>query len=262
VILQGAPVLMYHGMGASIPANVDSRERRYWLSPESFARHLEQIRATGQRIRALHDVWAPPEHQPRLSPVVLTFDDGRVSDYAVAFPLLLAARAVAEFFVNTSTMGQPGYLTWGQAAEMRRAGMSFQSHAHDHVVLLGLPRHLLANQLRRSKQLLEDRLGARVDFLAAPYGLFDRRVVAAAREVGYRAVCTSLAWPARPLATTINRVAVFRDTTEQRLAAILRRQPSGYVPAAARAALLYLPKRVLLRLDPRRLGAQAPAEIA
>jgi peptidoglycan/xylan/chitin deacetylase (PgdA/CDA1 family) len=262
VILHGAPVLMYHGMGASIPGDVDSRERRYWLSPESFARQLEQIRAAGQRIRTLHDVWARPDHQPRLSPVVLTFDDGRVSDYAVAFPLLLAARAVAEFFVNTATIGRPGYLTWGQAAEMRRAGMSFQSHAHDHVVLPGLPRHLLANQLRTSKQLLEDRLGGRVDFLAAPYGLFDRSVVAAAREVGYRAVCTSLAWPARPLAPTINRVAVFRDTTEQRLAAILRRQASGYVPAAARAALLYLPKRVLLRLDPRRLGAQAPAEIA
>ena len=58
------------------------------------------------------------------------------------------------------------------------------------------------------------------------------------------------------------RVAVFRDTTEQRRAASLRRQPSGYVPAAARAALMYLPKRVLLRLDARRLGAQAPAEIA
>lgn len=262
MILQGAPVLMYHGIGASIPGDVDRRERRYWLSPESFARQLAQIRTTGQRIRALREVWARPTDEPLASPVVLTFDDGRVSDYTVAFPLLLAAGAPAEFFVNTATIGQPGYLTWGQVVEMRRAGMSFQSHAHDHVVLPGLPRRLLANQLQTSKQLLEDRLGDTADFLAAPYGLFDRRVVETAREVGYRAVCTSLAWPARRLATTINRVAVYRDTSEQRFAAILRRQASGYVPAAARAALMYLPKRVLLRIGPRHLGAQVPAEIA
>jgi peptidoglycan/xylan/chitin deacetylase (PgdA/CDA1 family) len=169
---------------------------------------------------------------------------------------------VAEFFVNTATIGQPGYLSWGQVVEMRHAGMSFQSHAHDHVVLPGLPPRLLERQLQTSKQRLEDRLDTGVDFLAAPYGLFDRRVVAAAREVGYRAVCTSLPWPTRPFATTINRVAVYRDTTEQRLAAILRRQVSGYVPSLARAVLMYLPKRVLLKIGRHHLGAQAAAEIA
>ena len=56
---------------------------------------------------------------------------------AVGDPLLVeaslglgeAAGARAEFFINTATIGQPGYLTWGQVAEMHRAGMSFQSRS-------------------------------------------------------------------------------------------------------------------------------------
>jgi len=158
--------------------------------------------------------------------VVLTFDDGRATDYEVAFPLLLAAGARAEFFINTATIERAGYLTWSQIVEMHRGGMSFQSHAHDHVLLPGLPERLLRNELETSKRLIEDRVGRGVDFLAAPYGLLDRHVVGVAREVGYQAVCSSLSWPARPGGAIVNRVAVYRDTTAARFAGILGRQPS------------------------------------
>src|SRR5439155_26568066 len=121
----------------------------------------------------------------------------------------------------------------------------------DHLVLPGLPPRLLTNQLQTSKRLPEDRLGRTVDFLAAPYGLVDRRVVATAREVGYQAVCSSLAWPARPSAVIVNRVPVYRDTTGQRFAAILERQPRAYLPGIARTALMYVPKRVLLKVRPQ-----------
>ena len=67
-----------------------------------------------------------------------TFDDGRATDYEVAFPLLLAAGVRAEFFVNTATIERAGHLTWSQIMEMHRAGMSFQ------LFLLLQPAFLLA----------------------------------------------------------------------------------------------------------------------
>ena len=257
--LGGAPVLMYHGIGSSIPAGVSDRESRYWVSPDSFGRQLAQIRDGGHRIVSLHAFWASRENPPH-HPVVLTFDDGRATDYKRSFPLLLEAGAGAEFFVNTATIGQPGYLAWSQVVEMHRAGMSFQSHAHDHVVLPGLPPRILEHELQTSKRLLEDRVGVVVDFLAVPYGLLDRRVLETAREVGYQAVCGSLSWPARPGAATVNRVTVYRDTTTARFAAILGRQPSAYLPGVARTALMYLPKRILLKVRPHYLGAQLQTE--
>jgi peptidoglycan/xylan/chitin deacetylase (PgdA/CDA1 family) len=250
---------MYHGIGDSIPAGVSDRESKYWVSPGSLERQLAQIRDGGHSIASLYAFWASREG-PAQQQVVLTFDDGRATDYKLAFPLLVAAGAHAEFFINTATIGQPGYLAWGQVAEMHRAGMSFQSHAHDHVVLAGLPPRILKNELQTSKRLLEDRVGCRVDFLAAPYGLLDRRVLDTAREVGYQAVCGSLSWPARPGAAIVNRVAVYRNTSTARFEAILGRKPSAYLPDVARTMLMYLPKRVLLKVRPHYLGAQIQTE--
>src|SRR5207244_13431364 len=123
------------------------RESKSWVTPAAFARHLAQIRELGHRVRRLYDFWSGeaglPENQ---SAVVLTFDDGRATDYEIAFPLLLAAGARAEFFVNTATIGQLGYLTWSRIAEMQRAAMSFQSHSHDHVALPRLPPRPLSNE--------------------------------------------------------------------------------------------------------------------
>jgi peptidoglycan/xylan/chitin deacetylase (PgdA/CDA1 family) len=259
--LSGAPVLMYHGLGAAVPADAGTRETKYWVAPAAFARQLAQIREAGQRVRRLYEFWSgEPDAPENQSSVVLTFDDGRATDYEVAFPLLLAAGARAEFFINTATIERAGHLTWSQIVEMHRAGMSFQSHAHDHVLLPALPERLIRNELQTSKRLIEDRVGRGVDFLAAPYGLLDRRVIDVAREVGYQAVCSSRSWPARPGGAIVHRVAVYRETAAARFAGILARQPRAYLPSVARTALAYLPKRVLLKLRPSQLGAQLHLE--
>jgi peptidoglycan/xylan/chitin deacetylase (PgdA/CDA1 family) len=188
--------------------------------------------------------------------VVLTFDDGRASDFEVAFPLLLEAGTRAEFFVNTAAIGRPGFLSWRQMAEMQARGMSFQSHGHDHVDLTPLPRRVVEWQLDESKRRLEDRLGSPVEFLAAPYGRLSRRVVEVAGQVGYRAVCTSRSWPARPGARLVDRIAIYRHTTPGEFSRLLGGHAIPYVIRAARATLLFAPKRLLLRRAPGRLGVQ------
>jgi peptidoglycan/xylan/chitin deacetylase (PgdA/CDA1 family) len=139
---------------------------------------------------------------------------------------------------------------------MQRAGLSFQSHSHDHVVLVGLPAASLERQLRDSKHLLEDRLGAPVDFLAAPYGLLNGSVVRAAREAGYRAVATSWNWPARPGARRMSRIAVYQTTTGGDFSELLHGRPSILVQRVGRDLLAHIPKRVMLRVRPSWLGVQ------
>jgi peptidoglycan/xylan/chitin deacetylase (PgdA/CDA1 family) len=260
--LRGVPVLQYDGLGTSLPAEVDARLATHWVAPISLSRQLLSIRERGYRVVRLYDAWTPHDigEQPTRSAVVLTFDDGRAADYEVAFPILLAAGVRAEFFINTARIGQPGYLTWGRIAEMHRAGMSFQSHAHDHVALPVLSARLLRNELRTSKRLIEDFLGRAVDFLAAPHSLVDRRVIDAVHEAGYQAVCASRGWPARPGDAVVSRITVLRDTTETQFGAILDREPLGYLPAIARALLTRLQHRVALKLWPPHLDGELSPE--
>jgi peptidoglycan/xylan/chitin deacetylase (PgdA/CDA1 family) len=251
--LSGIPVLMYHGI-AALGVGVDVRDRKYWVAAPSFRQQLEQLRHTGHRTAALADHWGPRRSGAAGNDVVLTFDDGRASDYEVAFPLLLEIGARAEFFVNTGSIGLPGHLTWAQIAEMQRAGMSFQSHGHDHVALLPLTRDMLAWQLRTSKQLLEDHLGRAVDFFAAPYGLLGRHVLETAFELGYSAVCNSRHWPAHAGSRVVNRVAVHGDTSPAQFAGLLAGDLGAYLPGFGLMAVKELPKRVLLRVRPDALG--------
>src|SRR5580765_1097142 len=174
--LRGVPVLQYDGLGTSLPAEVDARLASHWVTQVSLGRQLVSIREHGYRVGRLSDAWTPYEEgeRPARSAVVLTFDDGRAADYDVAFPILLAAGVRAEFFINTARVGQPGYLTWARIAEMHRAGMSFQSHAHDHVALPVLSARLLRNELRTAKRLIEDFLGRGVDSSSFLRSLADR----------------------------------------------------------------------------------------
>jgi len=134
--------------------------------------------------------------------------------------------------------------------------MSFQSHSHDHVALSLLSRSRLALQLRDSKRILEDRLGCAVDFLAVPYGLVNRTVVTVAREEGYRAVCTSQPWPARPGAATVNRVAIDGGTTTRDLRGLIGGRLGSYARRRARSLLLSAPRRLVLRFRPQTLGVR------
>lgn len=75
--VRGVPVLMYHGIdcGDEQPPN------KYWLTGEQLRRQLALLRDEGFRTVALADLLQPsPERR-----VVLTFDNGEVSDYTFTF---------------------------------------------------------------------------------------------------------------------------------------------------------------------------------
>src|SRR5258708_22216916 len=194
---------------SQVPSSLRHAER-YSVAAESFGEHLSLIRNDYQ-VFPLGQFWGGSAGSEKPS-VVITFDDGCDSDYRFAFSMLQSAGATASFFVNTSNIGRPGYLNWGQIREMQHFGMSFQSHSHDHVYLTRLSSHEVVVQLTRSKLILQDRLGQSVDFLAAPYGDLNQGVLTAASEAGYHAVCSSHNWPALQGSRVIPRVALYRKT--------------------------------------------------
>lgn len=244
---QRVVVLLYHSVGGQ---PLGRAERKYQVSLSGFRDQLREIGLSGRPVAGLADVWFARLRAPGPPPACLTFDDGRASDYQVVLPELQARGWRADFFLNPGTVGKPGYLDWPQVREMAAAGMAFQSHGYDHVVLSMLPRDGLREQLRASKHSIEDATGHPVEFLAAPFGLLTRRVVEAALAEGYRAVCTSWNWPARPGRTTVSRVAVYARTTTAALRRLLDGNWVTYGARVLRTGALYAPTRVLLRARP------------
>ena len=246
--LSGTPVFLYHGLARLSARQRPLCERKYWVSTAQFRDHLALIHREGRQVVLLRELWNSTDVSKRQNlQVALTFDDGNSSDYEIAFPLLLEAGYRAEFFVNTSTVGTKGFLNWQQIGEMQRAGMSFQSHSHDHVYLSRLSLLETERQLKLSKQILEDRLGREVEFVAVPYGDLSSETIEVAKRTSYRALCTSWSWPARPGAILVNRVVLYSFTDQYGYKKLLSGSPASYAIRAGREAALFLPKRLLLR---------------
>src|SRR5438270_5862538 len=84
---RSVPILMYHVI-ATAPST--SPYPGLYVSPELFAEQIGFLRRRGYHAVTLDQVWAYWHHGARLPrrPIVLSFDDGYLSQYTVAAKLL------------------------------------------------------------------------------------------------------------------------------------------------------------------------------
>lgn len=218
----GIPILMYHDVqpdGAPI-AGVGLGQRPYVLDRSTFAAHLDAMTEK----RAVTAANLVGEEAVSGRAVVLTFDDGHVSNYTEAFPAMAARGIAGTFYVVAGRVGQGETLSWGQMREMAAAGMEIGSHTLTHREPSTLTDEELRHELRESKRLLEDGLGQPVVSLSSPTGFFNPRMSRIAREEGYTSLCFGHYGYVGPESDPfrLNRIAIKRTTSMAELEAILR----------------------------------------
>ncbi|MDD5557702.1 MAG: polysaccharide deacetylase family protein [bacterium] len=181
------PILLYHGVSENRGDAI--ADPLYALPLESIRRHFSSLRESGAPSLALADLLlaAPPPG----GAFVITVDDCLESAFTRLFPLLLDAGLRAAFFAVAGAVGRPGWVTWGQLDEMRRAGMEIGSHTMSHADLSRTPEPEAVEELAGSRRRIEDRLGASVRFLSLPGGYRPAGIARLAAAAGYEAVCTS-----------------------------------------------------------------------
>ncbi|MGH7677859.1 MAG: polysaccharide deacetylase family protein [Gemmatimonadaceae bacterium] len=178
--------LIYHDVTPHAPAVTGGRDF-FSVSAASFDRQLAIIQELGLRGRSIADALAQPAET-----VAITFDDGDLGQAVRAFPALAARNMTATFFVTTSWVGTASYASWDQLREMRAAGMSIQSHTHTHPFLSELDGARLRDELRRSREILDEQLQQRTTMIAFPGGDAPRpELRSLLAETGYEVVGTS-----------------------------------------------------------------------
>ena len=181
-------VLMYHAIDA---ADARAADPHYTVSPDAFDAQLGTLHAAGVRASSVAALLASPAsaHSPEHR-IALTFDDGHASNLRAAERLAQAGMS-ADFFVNSSTVGTAGFLSWPQLRRMHAMGMSIQSHGHTHRYLDDLAPGEARAELLDSRRAIEDGLGAPCTLFAPPGGRQPDDFRSLAAATGYRAVCTS-----------------------------------------------------------------------
>jgi peptidoglycan/xylan/chitin deacetylase (PgdA/CDA1 family) len=158
----------------------------------------------------------------------VTFDDAYRSAGAVV-PLLdrLGVRATVFACTDYAEDGRPldipelrveaethpeelATMGWDELREIAERKVEVGSHTRTHAHLTDLSESELRQEVRGSRERLEDELGVRCRFLAYPYGEQDSRVRAAARAAGY-AAAFALPGPEGPMDLyEVPRIAIWR----------------------------------------------------
>tara|TARA_B100000780_G_C21118685_1_gene452889 strand:+ start:1261 stop:2025 length:765 start_codon:yes stop_codon:yes gene_type:complete len=121
----------------------------------------------------------------------ITFDDGNVSDYEVAYPILKSRNIKATFFLIVSKIGKKGYLDWSQVNEMYRNGMSFGSHGLNHLSMNKLTPKEAFDEFKQSKDILEDGIGDHISAFSYPFGEYNAETHKIGKTAGYNFLLTS-----------------------------------------------------------------------
>lgn len=180
----------------------------------------------------------------------LSFDDGHVSQFSIAYPILQEFSLPAMFFITTAWVGVlESVMTWDKLRELRRSGYTLGSHTHTHPMLTGCGNAALRNELSVSKHILEDQLDKEVSTISIPGGRVDARVLVACGEAGYRAVYTSRVGECLAATGTTpevsGRFTVTRGTSEHRLASYLGGDPGTLRRLQLAASARQLAKAVI-----------------
>ncbi|MEW6681746.1 MAG: polysaccharide deacetylase family protein [Nitrospirota bacterium] len=138
--------------------------------------HGYQIISLGQAVGLLSGRSADRVGARDSKYAVITFDDGFEDVYTDAFPILARYESTATLFLPTAfisdtntTVMDRRFLSWSQVRDLIKAGITVGSHTVTHKYLAELSRSQGEDEIRRSKETIEDRTGAPVDTFSVPY---------------------------------------------------------------------------------------------
>jgi len=220
------------------------------ITPAAFEAQMKELKDRGITVISLQDLLSWKRGEKNIPPrsAVVTFDDGWKSQYEVAWPIMKKYGYPFTMFIYTEgvrggSLGGGEAITWEQLADMRDNGVDIEGHSATHqdlreghtiTLISGGKRtrtkvtgpqyeQWMQNEVVGSKQLLEQRLGIKVNCFAVPFGNYNEHVKEIARNSGYEAMFTVYGQPitfTSPLdsigryAIEANKPKVFEDAVK------------------------------------------------
>ena len=103
--------------------------------------------------------------------ILLTIDDGFLSFYENAWPILKKKKIPFILFVSTREVGAFNYMTWDQIREISKENfVEIGNHSHTHEYLVEEKSELIKNDIEKSISIFKKELGKNSDFFSYPFG--------------------------------------------------------------------------------------------
>lgn len=184
----GVPILAYHMINDEDPDIYAVSKADFEKQMRFLAEHGYQAISLAQMMDGLNGKIQLPA-----KPIVITFDDGYIDNYTDALPVMERYGMKGTVFMIAGQVGEPGFLTWQQLRDMQNRNVEIGSHTVNHIALSEAASEQRETELVQAKAILEQQLGSKVEFLAYPFGQYDKEIFSVLEHSGYRGACTGKA---------------------------------------------------------------------
>ncbi|OGX24947.1 MAG: hypothetical protein A2787_01165 [Omnitrophica WOR_2 bacterium RIFCSPHIGHO2_01_FULL_48_9] len=185
------PIVMYHSIQDTAQLQL---QNAVTTSPKFFRYHLDFLKKNKYNVITVDELVSgiqAGKHFPRRT-VVITFDDGFLDNYTQAFPILKEYRYPAAMFVIAKYIGKKEHVRWNQVVEMVQSGLiTIGSHSYTHAYLPEIPPEQQSEEIVKSKEVLEARIGRPVDYFTYPVGGFNAQISELTAQAGYKGAFTT-----------------------------------------------------------------------
>lgn len=183
------PVLMYHHIRDYEAAN-DPIGTNLSVPMNNFKEQLDYLKNNNYTTITFSDLISFPVKKLPEKPIIITLDDGYTDAYD-AFKLLKSNGQIAVFYIISSFVDSPEYLSKENIIEISNSGMEVASHTVTHRDLTKLTTEELKKEITDSKVVLENIIGKGVISFCYPAGKYDQIVNKEVIGAGYLTATTT-----------------------------------------------------------------------
>ena len=119
--------------------------------------------------------------------ILLTIDDGFLSFYENAWPILKEKKIPFILFVSTREVGAFNYMTWDQIKEISNEDfVEIGNHSHTHEYLADESNELIKKDIAKSMSIFKKNLGKNSIFFSYPFGEYSNDFKKIIKDFGFK----------------------------------------------------------------------------
>ena len=152
-----------------------------------FKEQLQIIENLGIKFIHPNDFTKSLSENKKEQKILLTIDDGLLSFYKNAWPILDKKNIPFILFVNTREVGAYNYMSWDQILELHNSkNVEIGNHSHSHEYLVDEDSNFIRKDILRSIEIFNDKLGKNSDFFSYPFGEYSLEFKKIIKELGFK----------------------------------------------------------------------------
>ena len=119
--------------------------------------------------------------------ILFTVDDGLLSFYENAWPILKEREIPFVLFVNTREVGAYNYMNWDQIIELSKFDfVEIGNHSHSHEYLVDETPEVIKKDILKSIEIFNKKLGKNSEFFSYPFGEYSLKFKEIIKNLGFK----------------------------------------------------------------------------